>query len=67
MTMTPKQASDLKPFDKQGVMLGLWRQCLRILPGRFECYDDVPGDDLQNQDQPEVFCEYLYNTYIVIL
>lgn len=63
--MVPKRASDLKPFENQGAMLGLWRQCLRTMPGEFTCDDQPPGQGQaikrlgEGDESPEVFCKCL--------
>ena len=53
--MVPK---DQILFPNQAAMMGLWRQCIRYLPGKYECDDNQPGYELNENNSPQLLCKF---------
>ena len=42
-------------FKDDGVMVGLWRQCIRYLPDKYECYENL-NQNIEDNDDPLCKC-----------
>ena len=38
-------------------MVGLWRQCIRYLPDKYECFDKINVQKPVDPEQDELLCE----------
>ena len=52
MEMLPDETES---FKDDGVMVGLWRQCIRYLPDKYECYENL-NQNIEDNDDPLCKC-----------
>ena len=47
---------ELRPENAEdsGIMVGLWRQCIRYLPDKYECYENI---DSTQEDADDTLCK----------
>ena len=48
---------ETESFKDDGVMVGLWRQCIRYLPDKYECYENL-NQNIENNDDPLCKCNH---------
>ena len=48
-------------FKDDGVMVGLWRQCIRYLPDKYECYENL-NQNIEDNDDPLCKCNTCVTT-----
>lgn len=46
---------ETESFKDDGVMVGLWRQCIRYLPDKYECYENL-NQNIEDNDDPLCKC-----------
>ena len=49
---------ETESFKDDGVMVGLWRQCIRYLPDKYECYENL-NQNIEDNDDP--LCKFAIN------
>ena len=58
---------ETESFKDDGVMVGLWRQCIRYLPDKYECYENL-NQNIEDNDDPLCKCTcYHWSHHLVTI